>query len=168
MSKLLATRTAQMPLYAEFVFNFNDWATDSVDGVKKTFGSTALLADPAGSVTGLTAGTGIVLDCINMPLGAVITGGELIVETAFVGIGAAASLTLGIAGDTAALLAAFDLDAAAVNARQPLLLTKALLCNGAQNIRLTTSGLAATATAGKARLRVQFTIDGRAHEVFPN
>ena len=80
MSKLLATRNAQFPLYAEFVFNFNDWAIDSVDGVKKTFGSTVLLADPAGSVTGLTAGTGMVLDCINMPLGAVITGGELLIE----------------------------------------------------------------------------------------
>ena len=101
MSKLLATRNAQFPLYAEFVFNFNDWAIDSVDGVKKTFGSTVLLADPAGSVTGLTAGTGMVLDCINMPLGAVITGGELLIETAFVGIGAGATLTLGIAGDTA-------------------------------------------------------------------
>lgn len=168
MSKLIANRTAQYPLYAEFAFNYNDWAIDSVDGVKKTFGSTALLADPAGAVTGLTAGTAMVFDCISLPLGAVITGGELIVEQAFVGIGAGATITLGIAGDTAALMASLDLDAALVNARQPLLLTKALLCNAGANVRLTTAGLTATATAGKVRIRVQFTLDGRSHEVIPN
>ena len=111
--KKLATRVSQYPLNAEFVFSFNDYATDSVDAVKKTFGSTSTLADPAGEVTGLQAGTGMVFDCIPMPLGAVITGGELIVENAYVGIGAGATLNVGIAGSTSALVSAYDLDAAA-------------------------------------------------------
>ena len=162
--KKLASRTAQWPLVAEFAFDFNDWVVDSVSGVKKTFGSTvALSKDP--TEAGLTAGTGVVFDCIALPPGSVIVGGELIVETAFVGIGAGATLDLGIAGATSGLISAFDLDAAAANARSALLLTTALQANGGANLRLTTAGLTATATAGKARIRVMYTIDGRSNEV---
>lgn len=165
--KLNASRTAQWPLMAEFVFTHNGWVIDSVDQVKKTFGSTvANSTDPL--EPGLTAGTGVVFDCIPMPVGAVITGGEVIVETAFVGIGAGATLNLGIAGSTSALVSALDLDAAAAGARTALTLTAPLLCNAGQNVRLTTAGLTATATAGKARVRVQYTIDGRTSEVQAN
>ena len=165
--KKQATRGVQYPLIAEFVFAFNEWVIDSVDGVKKTFGAAvANSTDP--NESGLTAGTGVAFDCIPMPLGAVVIGGELIVESAFVGIGAGAAIQAGIAGDTAALLASTDLDAATAGSRTAFLLTKPLLCNGGQNIRMTTSGLTATATAGKARLRVHYTIDNRAHEVVPS
>ena len=164
MAKLIATRTAQYPLFAEFVFNYNDYAKDSVDGVTKTFGAAVATADPNGLVSGLQAGTGIVLDCIPMPQGAVITGGEVIVETAFAGIGAGATLSLGIAGDTASLVSALDLDAATSGARTALTLTAPLVANGGQNLRLTTAGLTATATAGKVRVRVQYTIDARSNE----
>ena len=165
--KLLANRTAQLPLVQEFVFTHNGWVIDSVDQVKKTFGSTvANSTDPL--EPGLTAGTGVVFDCIPMPVGAVITGGEVIVETAFVGIGAGATLNLGIAGSTSALVSALDLDAATAGARTALTLTAPLLCNAGQNVRLTTAGLTATATAGKARVRVQYTIDGRTSEVQAN
>lgn len=166
MAKKLATRTAQYPLYAEFVFSFNEWVVDSVDGVKKTFGSTvANSTDPL--EPGLTAATGLVFDAINIPPYATITGGELIVENAFVGIGAAAVLNVGIAGNTSALISAFDLDAAVAGSRTALTLTAPLLANAGANLRLTTSGLAATATAGKVRLRVQYTIDGRGNELVP-
>lgn len=162
--KKQATRGCQYPLYAEFIFAFNEWVVDSVDGVKKTFGSTvANSTDPL--EPGLTAATGLSFDCIPMPLGAVIVGGELIVETAFAGIGAGATVNIGIAGSTGALVSAFDLDAAAAGAKQAFTLTAPLLCNGGQNIRLTTAGLTATATAGKARVRAQYTIDGKANEV---
>ena len=164
--KKLATRNAQYPLVAEFVFNHNEWVVDSVDGVKKTFGSTvANSTDPL--EPGLTAATGLVFDCINMPPYAVITGGEVIVETAYAGIGAGATLNLGISGSTSALVSALDLDAAAAGSRTALTLTAPLLCNAGQNIRLTTAGLTATATAGKVRVRVQYTIDGRGNEVVP-
>ena len=104
-------------------------------------------------------------DAIPMPIGAVIIGGEVIVETAFVGIGAAATLSLGIAGSTTALVNALDLDAATAGSRTALALTTPLLSNGGQNLRLTTAGLTATATAGKVRVRVQYTIDSRSNEV---
>lgn len=162
--KTTATRSAQWPLYAEFVWNWNDWVVDSVSGAKVTFGSiVANTADP--SELNLTAGTAVVFDAINMPRGAVIAGGELIVETAYVGIGAGATLNVGIAGNTAALLSAYDIDAAAANARTALLLTSPLLCNAGANIRITLAGMTATATAGKVRLRVMYTIDGRGNEV---
>ena len=165
--KLNASRTARWPLMAEFVFTHNGWVIDSVAEVKKTFGST--VANSTSPLEpGLTAGTGVVFDCIPMPVGAVIIGGEVIVETAFVGIGAGATLNLGIAGSTSALVSALDLDAATAGARTALTLTAPLLCNAGQNVRLTTAGLTATATAGKARVRVQYTIDGRTSEVQAN
>jgi hypothetical protein len=162
--KKVASRSAQWPLFAEFTASFNEWVIDTVSTVKKTFGSTVANAtDPLEA--GLTAGTAVTFDCIPMPVGAVIIGGELIVETAFVGIGAGATLDVGIAGDTSALISAYDLDAAAAGDRTAFTLAKPLLCNNGQNIRLTTAGVAATATAGKFRVRVVYTIDGRTSEV---
>jgi len=164
MSKLQATRGAQKKSVAEFVWSFNQWVIDSVDGVKKTFGATAANStDP--NESGLTAGTGVVFDAIPMPLGAVVTGGELICETAYVGIGAGATVTVGISGAATALLGSTDIDALTAGSRTALLLTAPLTCNGGQNVRLTTAGLTATATAGKFRLRVEYTIDGRQDEV---
>lgn len=162
--KKYASRAAQYPLAQEFAFSYNEFVQDSVDTVKKTFGSTvANSTDPMEA--GLTAGTAVTFDCIPMPVGAVITGGEVIVDQAFVGIGAGATLSVGIAGATSALVAALDLDAAAAGSRTALTLTAPLLCNAGQNIRMTTAGLTATATAGKVRIRVQYTIDGRTSEV---
>ena len=173
MAKKYASRSAQYPLVAEFVFNYNEWSVDTVSGVKATYGvavatdSASRPLDPiTGAVeTGLTAGTGIVFDCIPMPVGAVIVGGEVIVDTAYVGIGSGATLNLGIAGSTSALVSALDLDAAAAGSRTALTMTAPLLCSAGQNIRLTTAGLTATASAGKVRVRVQYTIDGRTSEV---
>jgi hypothetical protein len=165
MTKLLATRGAQKVMCAEFVFNYNDWATDSVDGTKKTFGSTVALADPSSAVSGLTAGTGIILDAINMPLGAVVVGGEVICETAYVGTGAGSTIKVGISGSDATLLASTDLDAMTAGLRTALLLTTPLTCNGGTNVRITTAGLTATATAGKVRVRVLYTVDGKMDEV---
>lgn len=159
--KKLATRTAQYPLVAEFVFAFNDWVIDSVDGVKKTLGSTvANSADPAEpGLTGPVANT-IVFDGINMPPYAVVTGGELIVETAYAGP-TAATVKLGIAGNDAALLAATNVLA---TGRTALLLTSPLVANAGANLRATLNYTVANATAGKARLRVMYTMDGRGNE----
>jgi hypothetical protein len=160
--KLLASRTAQYPLIAEFTFNWNNWVVDSADGAKKTLGSTvALSTDPNEALlTGAAAAT-IVFDAIPLPPGAVITGGELIVETAYAG-STAATVSLGIAGTTTALLNAVDLKTAA---RTALTITSPLLANSGQNLRATIAYTVANATAGKARLRVSYTIDGRASEV---
>lgn len=169
MAKLNASRTAQYPLVSEFVFNFNDFITDSVDLVKKTFGSSVALADPSSSEAGLTAPAGLVADVLHVPQGATIVGGEVIVETAYAGAGAGATLSLGTAGNTTALLNAMDLDAATAGSRTALLLTTPLVATAGTPIRLTTAGLTAGgATAGKVRVRVMFTVDNRAMETYPN
>ena len=165
--KKLATRTAQSDLVAEFVFNFNDWVVDSVSGSKLTFGSTAITSvDP--TEPGLIAGTGVTFDCVPMPAGAVIVGGSVIVETAFVGIGAGATLNVGVAGNITAYMAALDLDAATAGSRTALSLATPLASNNGQNIRLTTAGIVATATAGRVRIRVVYSVDGRATEAIGN
>lgn len=169
MAKLNASRTAQYPLVAEFVFKYNDYVTDSVDLVKKTFGSSVAAADPAGLVAGLTAPAGVVFDAVNLPYGATIIGGEVVVEEAFAGAGTGATLSLGVAGNTTALVNALDLDAATAGSRTALSLSAPLVANAGTPLRLTTAGLTAGgATAGKVRVRVMFTVDGRAMETYPN
>lgn len=163
--KKLASRSAQYPMVAEFTFNFNDWVIDSVDLTKKTLGSTvALSTDPAeAGLTGPVANT-ITFDCIPLPVGAVIVGGELIIETAVTG-STAATITLGIAGALTTLLGSTSLMAAA-STRTALLLTSALQHNAAgNNVRATIAYTVANATAGKARVRIMYTVDNRQSEV---
>ena len=116
----------------------------------------------------MTAGTGVVFDCINMPKGASIIGITAQVETAFAGVGAVATLSLGIEGSATAVVNAADLDAATPGAQLTVAAFNPLLCNSGQSLRLTTAGLTATATAGKVRIRVGYTIDDKANEVTPN
>lgn len=163
--KKLASRSAQVPLIQEFTFAWNDWVVDSVDLTKKTLGSTvALSADPAeAGLTGPVANT-ITFDCMPMPVGAVLCGGELIIETAYTG-STAATITLGVAGSLTTILGSTSLMAAA-NTRTALLLTTALQHAAAgANVRATIAYTVANATAGKARVRLMYTIDGRQSEV---
>lgn len=162
--KLLASRTAQYPLVADFNFSFNNWVVDTADGSKKTFGSTpALSTDPNETqLTGPAANT-ITFDGIPMPAGAVITGGEVLVETAYVGP-TAATLSLGIAGSLTALANAVDLKTVGRTALTVAGVAQ-LLANGGQNLRATMAYTVANATAGKVRVSVQYKVDGRSQEV---
>lgn len=164
MPRLNANRTAQPVLEADFNFSWNNWVVDSADGTKKTLGSTvALSTDPLeAALTGPVANT-ITFDCLPMPAGAVIVGGELIIEAAYAG-STAATITLGIAGTLTNILGSTSLMATA-NTRTALLLTSALTCNAGQNIRATIAYTVANATAGRARVRVLYTLDGRATEI---
>lgn len=162
--KKLAARNAQCVMSAEWSFNHNDWVIDSSDGVKRTFGSTvALSADPTESgLTGAVAAT-VVFDAIPMPPGAVLVGGEVIVETAYAG-STAATLTLGFSGGDVNKLTndtTIDLKTAG---RTALTLDNGLGANTGADIRATVAYTVANATAGKVRIRVEFVIDGRANE----
>ena len=143
-----ATRGAQPVMSAEFTFGFDDTMKD-VAGVTKTFG--AAFADAG------------VFDAINLPLGAVVVGGELIVETAGVGP-TAYTAAIGHSGNATAFLAATDLKTAARTALTGL----GLAANDGKNVRVTIASTAANASAGKFRLRVNYTTDGRITEVNPN
>lgn len=162
MPRLLASRTAQYGLVAEFVWNHNGWVVDSADGSKKTLGSTvAASTDPLEPVlTGPAANT-VVFDCIPMPPGAVIWGGSFIVETAAAGA-TAYTVSLGVAGNTTALLAA---QSALAAGRTPLVLTTPMISNAGQNLRATIAYTVANTTAGRFRLRIDYSIDGRSSEV---
>lgn len=146
MALLKATRNAQWPLMAEFTFNFDDTMVD-INGVTKDF---------------KTFGGNPVVDAINLPANANVIGGELVVETAYTGttvatvsIGDSASATR--YGSTVNLMSA---------ARTALTLTG--FRGAGENLRLTFNLTVANATAGKATVRVLYTIQGRSNEVQTN
>ena len=144
------TRSAQYPLFAEFVANFSDTMVD-INGVTKTFGS--VFGDQ---------GT---FEVINLPQGAVPIGGELIVETAGVGP-TAYTVSVGTAGALTSLLAATSILATGRTALTGLGLASA--ANSGANVQIAIASTVANATAGKFRVRIFYTIDGRANEVVPN
>lgn len=145
MPLLRATRTAQYPLMAEFTFNFDDTAVDSVAGTTKTFGS--------------TFGQNLVLDAIPLPPNANVIGGELVVETAFAGP-TVATLSVGDSASATRYASTVDLKTAARTA-----LTLTGFRGAGENIRLTMNVTVANATAGKATVRVLYTVQGRSQEV---
>jgi hypothetical protein len=151
MAKLFATRGAQPVMSSEFIFSYNDTAVDSVTGTTKTFGS--------------VFGDVIVFDCIPLPPGAQVVGGDLVVETQGVGP-TAYTVALGVAGNTACYLAATSLLAAA-NTRTALLLTSALASNNGANVRMTINSTVANASAGKFRITIQWKMDGRQTNATP-
>lgn len=147
MALLKATRTAQRPLVAEFVFNFNDTMVD-VNGVTKTFGSNFN-----------DAGT---FDVVPLPVGAIIVGGELIVETAGAGP-TAYTVSVGNSSSATAYLAATSILSAGRTALTGLGFNST--ANGGGSVRIAIASTVANATAGKVRVRVMYTIDNRADEV---
>ena len=148
MPLLKATRGAQKVMSAEFVVNFDDTMVD-VNGATKTFGS--VFTD---------AGT---FEAINLPQGAVIIGGDLIVETAGAGP-TAYTMSVGNSGSATAYLAATTL----LSTGRTALTGLGLGSNDGKNLRVTIASTVANATAGKFRVRVEYVIDGRVEEVNPN
>lgn len=145
-----ATRGAQPVMSAEFDFSFNDTMKD-VNGVTKTFGS---VYTDAG-----------VFEVINLPLGAVVIGGDLIVEEQGVGP-TAYTAAVGTSGSASAFLAATTLLSTA--GTRVALTGLGLAATDGKNVRVTIASTVANATAGKFRLRLEYVIDGRITEVNPN
>lgn len=145
-----ATRGAQPVMSAEFAFSFDDTMKDT-NGVLKTFGANYLDAG--------------VFDAINLPLGAVVIGGDLIVEEQGVGP-TAYTAAVGTSGSASAFLAATTLLSAA--GTRVALTGLGLAATDGKNVRVTIASTVANATAGKFRLRLEYVIDGRITEVNPN
>ncbi len=161
MTKKVASRFGQHALVQEFVMNWNDWAIDSVSGVKKTLCSTvATSTDP--NESGLTAGTNLVFDAIPMPYGAHIISGTVQVETVFNGT-TTNTLSVGVTGAATTFTTTTDLETAGITAFTMTGVIP-LTCNDGKNIRLTFANGGADATQGKVRVRVLYTIDGRGTE----
>lgn len=145
MSALKASRTAQWPLVAEFTWNFNDTAIDTVSVTSKTFGSTHTDT--------------LVFDCINLPANAIVIGGDVTTETAATG-STAYNVSVGDSGSTTRYLGATDKTTAARTALVPT----GYVGTG-ENIRITVAATVADATAGKFTLRVEYVIRNRSNEV---
>lgn len=141
MSKLIATRGAQYPLVAEFTFLFSDTMTD-VAGVLKDF---------------KTVGTTVV-SAINLPTGAIVTGGEVVTETAVTGA-TAYNVSVGDSASATRYLGVTDRLAAGRTALVPT----GYVGLGEQ-IRVTVTPTVADATAGKVTVRVQYIVRNRVNE----
>jgi len=145
MSKLIATRGQQYPLVAEFTFNFDDTMVDTSGALKdfKTVGST-------------------VVDAINLPPNAIVTGGEVVTETAITG-STAYNVSVGDSGSATRYLGATDRVAAGRTALVPT----GYIGTGEQ-IRVTVAPTVAAATAGKVTVRVQYIVRNRVNETQTN
>jgi hypothetical protein len=136
-------RAAQVPLVQEYVFSFGDTVVDTVGASKdfKTFGG-----DPQ-------------FDMFPLPVGSVVLGGDVIVETAYVGP-TAATLSVGDSGLATKYASAVSLLA---NARTALTIPAGVTAGADVVGKLTLT--VANATAGKVRVRIMYTIEGRGNEV---
>lgn len=139
MAKLNAARGAQYPLMAEFTFNFND-TIKATDGVVKALNAA------------------LVADLIELPQGAVVVGGEVVVETAD-SASTTYTLSLGDSASATRYASAVSLKSAA---RTALTLTG---FRATEPIRATVAVTGSAPTAGKVTVRVLFVIAGRINEV---
>ena len=141
MAKLIASRGAQYPLVAEFTFNFDDTMVDINGALKdfKTVGST-------------------VVDAINLPVGAIVTGGEVVTETAVSG-STAYNVSVGDSGSATRYLGATD----RVTAGRTALVPTGYVSVG-NRLRITVAPTVAAATAGKVTVRVQYIVRARVNE----
>lgn len=108
------------------------------------------------------ADTGVAVPVIKLPPGAMVVGGAVIVDQAF---NTATSATLAVGDSTTAgrYKSGVDLKAAALTALVPT----GYVSDGA-DLLITPTLSGAAATQGRARVQVQYVIQGRAHEVQTN
>ena len=144
MATLTAPRSAQWPLTAEFVFNFDD-----------------TMLNTSGASDGFATVASHVFDVINLPPNAIVTGGEVVTETAVAG-STAYNISVGDSLSATKYLGATD----RVTAGRTALVPTGYVGLG-ENIRLTVAPTVATATAGKVSVRVQYIVRGRANDVSP-
>jgi hypothetical protein len=139
---LTTSRQAQYPLVQEFVFSYGDTIVD-INGVTQSFGA---------------VGTPVV-KVFTIPAGAVMRAGDIIIETAYVGP-TVATMAVGDSGSATRYLAATSLLSAARTA-----LTVPNAVSNGLDVQLTFNFTVAVATAGKVRVRFEYTIEGRGNEV---
>lgn len=143
MALLIASRTAQSPLVAEFTFNFDDTMVNT-SGATVDFGETN------------TAATTVMV--IPLPPGATVTGGSVDVNEAF--DAATFNITVGDATDPDRYLGTTDIKAVGTDALVPT----GFLGAAGENIELVFTA-ADVCTTGNATVRVEYTVADRSCEV---
>ena len=159
MAKIIAVRGAQRLLVSEFIASYNDTML-STTGVLSTFGSVYTDAP--------------IFDVINLPYGAIISHGEVIVDTVYTG-NTAATIKVGNATTDDLYLAAITMMSVTAGVKYPFTMNVATGSNAAVsaiggyaglNVRVTLTHTATNSTAGKFRVRVYWTIEGKMDEVY--
>lgn len=145
MALLKANRAVQYPLWAEFKFTVADTMVNSAG------------ATTAFSLVGSTA-----YDVANLPAGAVVVGGELVVEVVS-NDATTATVAVGDSASAVRYLAATNIKALGRTALVPTGFRGA-----GENLRITVANGTGGATTGTVTVRVMYVIPGRAHEVQPN
>lgn len=148
MAALKETRSAQFVMNAAFTYDIS---------TADTLANTAGVVTAIGFVVGAQA-----FDVIKLPLGARVIGGSLIVTTVSNDAGTT-TLSVGDSGSATRYLGATTVKSAARTALVPT----GYLGTG-EDIRITLANGSGGATTGKITVEVNFVIDGRANEVYPN
>ncbi len=161
MAKLLASRSAQWPLVQMFTFDVSTAVDDKMATVVGNVigGASPSFQATTQSIGGFYAGAAQIYEIAPLPVGAVVIGGELVVETAVAGP-TASTITIGDSGDATRYLGSTSLKTAARTALVPT----GYVGNG-ENIRITVTNTVAVATAGKVAIRVMYVMNGRTNEV---
>lgn len=146
MAILKKTRGAQYPLVAEFTFNYGDTMVNSAS-VSKDFGLTTVAETNS-------------FEIINLPYNAVVVGGDVVTETAF----DAATYTITVGDSTTANRYLTSTDVKSVG-RVALVPTGYVSDGGSVYFTL---NCADVCTAGKATVRITYTIRNRVNEAQTN
>lgn len=148
MATFRKTEAAQYPLIAEAVINFGDTVAPSAGGSDVALNQTTV---------------NVTFDIADLPYGASVIGGDVVVETAFNGIGTGtAVLDIGDAASGARYANDVDLETAA---RTALTITGFEMTSaGALRATVVYASAQAAPTAGKARVRVMYVIKDRVSE----
>ena len=182
MAILKRSRTAQYPLVQEFVFNFDDGMANltALNGSSVEANGRANVTDfgsgaaTVGLLTGLTHvpsafGNTYYFEIMSLPVGAQIIGGDVQVEVAYAGP-TAATISLGDSSSGTLYASGVDLKTLGRTALTiPAEVTGAGAVKAAAglDVRMTLNYTVAQATAGRVRVRVMYTLDGRMNEVSP-
>lgn len=142
MTTLKKNRTVQYPLVAEFVFNITDSMLQTDGVTTKQFNAAS-----------------VAVGAMGLPQNAVVTEGDVTVETASDETGTA-TIEVGDSASAARYLAPTSIKAAG---RTPLVPT-GYRGNG-EDIVLTLANQNGNAANGKVSVRVQYIVSGRAQEV---
>ncbi len=121
-------------------------------------GQAAAAASPLPGVTLVPADSGVAVSCIDMPVGAVIVGGQIITDTAF-NAGATDTLSLGDASSATRYLSASSIHA---TGKADLVVTGLEMGATTNTLKITwTGGTPASLTTGAARLIISYVVKGR-------
>lgn len=163
MAKIIGSRSVQYPVLVDQVISFDDYFVDTLLGTTKTCGST-VAANSGSAVAGLVSGKNSTcsIPLFNMPVGAIVTDGGVIILNAFVG--STATLSVGKAGATTLFVSALDV-ASTTNGAFTVTTTVPFTSQDGTNLVGTLTLGNGDFTAGKVYVYCRYYVPGKTNEV---